>query len=267
MAIQIEVLLLKNFSLLGKAGEVTKVQSDYAKNYLIPNGIAKRIGTTEAERLRSIKKKEEREQQKNISETAGKKLFVFNNPENAYVSKRESIGRTLPFTFKIKMRNDHQETVRWKWYPTNRLNNLPAGDRYVLIQYRGKSYFATYNYLQKLRIRRCHSPLIVDGSNLGWTDGKPATDPVFYLYDYIADKSEKFFFPLIWAFDNSFRRKLTKTEKRELKEFCSWAGTTTVDYADKEIFQLAKKYGTRFIFSMDHFKEYHTEYFMRISFR
>jgi hypothetical protein len=97
--------------------------------------------------------------------------------------------------------------------------------------------------------------------------GRPAIDPIFYLYDYISDKSEKFFFPLIWAFDKSFRRKLTKTEKRELDEFCSWFGTTTVDYADKEIFKLAKIYKTHFIFSQDHFKEYHMEYFTRITFR
>ncbi len=267
MATQIEIILLKDFSLLGKAGEVATVQLDYAKNYLFPNGIAKKIKAEDVEKIIYEKKRQKREEQKKNSGTVKSSLYVFNNPDNAYVSKRNQLGRIPPLTFRIKMREDIREKISWKWYPTNRLNNLPAGDRYVIIHYRGKSYFSTYNYLQKLRLRNCHSPLIVDGSNLGWKDGKPATDPIFYLYDYIADKSEKFFFPLIWTFDKSFRRKLTKTEKRELKEFCSWSGTIIVDYADKEIFKLAKKYRTRFIFSMDHFKEYHTENFTRITFR
>lgn len=260
------VLLLKDFALLGRQGELIDIESDYAKSYLLPNGIVKQVTDKQlAKRLKEKQKKRNKMIHTSLSEQSKALLYQYADPTGT-VEKR-IMGKLPPMTFRIHFRYAETAKLSWEWYPSYRLNRLPAGYKYVILMYRGRKYLGTFHYLQQLLMRRVHSPLVIDGSNLGWVKGKPAMDPIFDLYDYIADKSDKFFFPFIWAFDKSFKRKLSKTEQKELNEFCSWSGTKIVDYADEEIFKLAKKYRTKYIFSQDHFKQYHTEYFTRITYR
>jgi hypothetical protein len=170
MATQINIILLKNFSLLGKAGDITKVRSNYAKNYLFPKGIAEKIESDTAEKLKKNRKREKREEElKKVSEFSKESLYVYNNPENAFVSKNKLMGWMPPLSFRVRLGDEHREQISWRWYPTNRLNNLPAGDRYVVIKYRGKSYFGTFNYLQKLRIRNCYCGWLQSGMDCGQT--------------------------------------------------------------------------------------------------
>jgi len=267
MSSKISVVLLKDFALLGRKGELVEIEKDYARSYLLPKGIVKQITNNDiALRLKEKEKYRKQKKDSALSEQSKALLYKYNDP--AAGNEGSSIlGRLPPMSFKVHFRHAEAERMGWEWYPSHRLNRLPAGYKFVILLYKGRRYLGTFHYLQQLLFRRVHSPLIIDGSNLGWVKGRPAMDPIFDLYDYIADKSEKFFFPFIWAFDKSFRRKLTKTERRELSEFCTWSGTKIVDYADEEIFKLAKKHHTKYIFSQDHFRQYHTEYFTRITYR
>jgi len=267
MSSKISVLLLKDFALLGRKGELVDIESDYARSYLLPNGIVKQIKDKQLiERLKEKQQVQKKRGQSSLSEQSKALLYKYNDP-TATAESHSILGKLPPMSFRIHFRHEKIEQMAWEWYPSHRLNRLPAGYKYVILIYKGRKYLGTFHYLQQLLMRRIHSPLIIDGSNLGWVKGKPAMDPIFDLYDYIADKSDKFFFPFIWAFDKSFRRKLSKTERRELTEFCTWSGTKIVDYADEEIFKLAKKFHTRYIFSQDHFRQYHTENFTRITYR
>lgn len=267
MATRMNVVLLKDFALLGKKGEFVEIESDYAKSYLLPEGIAKQMNDMSMiELLKEKQKLRQKERQQTLSEASKALLYQYNDPVAA-MENHPIIGKLPPMNFSVHFLHDQKHQMNWEWYPTHRLNKLPAGYKFVVLQYKGSRYLGTFLYLRQLMIKKVHSPLIVDGSNLGWVNGKPAMDPIFDLYEYIANKSEKFFFPFIWAFDKSFKRKLSKTESRELSEFCSWAGTKIVDYADVEIFKLAKKYRTKYIFSQDHFKQYHTDFFTRITYR
>ncbi|MFW6263815.1 MAG: hypothetical protein ACOC34_07275 [Thermotogota bacterium] len=267
MSTKMCVILLKDFALLGRKGELVEIERNYAHSYLLPEGIVKQItDRSVAKRLKEKQKDQHRKEQSTLSEQAKARLYRYNEPA-ATNEGCSIIGKLPPMTFRVHFNHSHMEKIAWEWYPSHRLNRLPAGYKYVILRYKGQKYLATFHFLQQLLLRRIHSPLIIDGSNLGWVKGRPAMDPIFDLYEYIADKSEKFFFPFIWAFDKSFRRKLSKTERRELNEFCTWSGTRIVDYADEEIFKLAKRYHTRYIFSQDHFRQYHTEYFTRISYR
>ena len=267
MSSKICVVLLKDFALLGRKGELLEIESDYARSYLLPKGIVKQVTDKNTViRLKEKIKDQKKEKQTSLSETSKALLYKYNDPSAG--SERQSVlGKLPPMKFRVHFKNSHTEKMSWEWYPAYKLNRLPAGYRFVSLTHKGRQYLGTFHYLQQLLIRRVHSPLIIDGSNLGWVKGKPAMDPIFDLYEYIADKSEKFFFPFIWAFDKSFKRKLPKTERRELTEFCAWSGTKVVDYADEEIFKLAKRYHTKYIFSQDHFKQYHTEYYTRITYR
>lgn len=261
------VILLRDFALLGKKGDFVEIESDYANSYLIPEGIVKQI--TDKSMIMELKEKQklrQKERQQALSEDSKALLYQYNDPA-AVLENHPIMGKLPPMDFSVHLRHAQKQQMSWEWYPPHRLNRLPAGYKFVILQYKGTRYLGTFHYLQQLMIRKVHSPLIIDGSNLGWVKGKPAMDPIFDLYEYISDKSEKFFFPFFWAFDKSFKRKLSKTEGRELSEFCSWGGTKIVDYADVEIFKLAKKHRTKYIFSQDHFKQYHTEFFTRITYR
>jgi len=269
---KINVVLLKDFAVLGSEGDLASVNKGYAKRYLIPKGIVKIITEEEKEAIAKEKNiRKQKEEKAFLAENSSRfkavnALYVYNTSAKEG-NKLPYIGHIPPMRFKIKSGRDRQETVAWKWYPTNRLANLPGDQRFVVVKYKKERFFCTFQYLKAMRMRRVSAPMIVDGSNLGWYSGQPSMDPIFYLYQYIAEESEQFFFPLIWAFDKSFKRKLTKTEKREFNEFKNWSGVRVVDYADTMIFKLAKRFNTKYIFSNDHFKEYHTEHFVRISFR
>lgn len=263
----IKIILLKDFALLGYKGEIVQVQEEYAHSYLFPNGVA-----TDTQDKKMVYELQEELEHKNkakeyaLSREAKEALYRYNAPSNG-MGYKISLGKLPPMSFKVYFMNGRSEKIRWEWYPPHRLSKLPADYKFVLLFFKGRRYLATLHYLQTLTMRKVRSALIVDGSNLGWTQGRPSMDPIFDLYEYISNKSEKFFFPIIWAFDRSFKRKLTKTEKKELAEFCSWSGTKVVDYADEEIFRMAKVYNTGYIFSQDHFNQYHTENYTRISYR
>jgi len=267
MSQKINVVLLKDFALLGRKGELIEIESDYARSYLLPKGIVKQI--TDKNTANRLKKKQSNRNsviQPSLSEQSKALLYTYNDPA-ASSDGRPILGKLPPMTFCVHFKHSQTRKMSWEWYPSYRLNRLPAGYKFVILNYKGHKYLATFHYLRQLLIRKVHSALIIDGSNLGWVQGKPAMDPIFDLYEYIADKSDKFFFPFIWTFDKSFKRKLSKTESRELSEFCAWSGTKIVDYADEEIFKQAKRFHTKYIFSQDHFKQYHTEYFTRITYR
>ncbi len=267
MSSKISVVLLKDFALRGMKRDLIYNDKDYANSYLLPQGIVKHI--KDKQLIKHLKEKQQvqkRREQSGLSEHSKALLYKYNDP--AVITEGNPIlGKLPPMSFRVHFKNTDGGRMSWEWYPSHRLNRLPAGYKYVILLYKGRKYLGTFHYLQQLLMRKVHSPLIIDGSNLGWVKGRPAMDTIFDLYDYIADKSEKFFFPFVWAFDKSFKRKLSKTEKRELNEFCNWSGTIIVDYADEEIFKLAKRYHTRYIFSQDHFRQYHTEYFTRITYR
>jgi len=267
MSSTISVVLLKDFALLGRKGELVRVEKDYVHSYLLPHGIVKEI--TDQQVAKQIKEKQKARRTKipkSMSEQSKALLYQYNDP-TVITEGNPILGRLPPMNFYAYFRHSQREKMAWEWYPSHRLNRLPAGYKFVILIHKRRRYLGTFHYLQQFLMRRIHSALIIDGSNLGWVKGKPAMDPIFDLYDYIADKSEKFFFPFVWAFDQSFKRKLSKTEKRELSEFCTWTGAKIVDYADEEIFKLAKRYHTKYIFSQDHFKQYHTEHFIRITYR
>jgi len=263
----IKIILLKDFALLGYKGEIVQVPQEYAHSYLFPSGVAADIQDSETvNELQEEFARENKLKDQKLSTEAKESLYRYNSPIDNTRDKRP-LGKLPPMNFRVHFMNGTSEKMRWEWYPPHRLGRLPAGYKFVLLSFRGRRYLATFHYLQTLSLRKVHSALIVDGSNLGWSQGRPSMDPIFDLYEYICDKSEKFFFPFIWAFDRSFKRKLTKTEKKELVEFCSWSGTKIVDYADEEIFRMAKVYNTNYIFSQDHFNQYHTENYTRISYR
>jgi len=258
MSSNVKVFLLRNFGVLGKKGKVVEVNGKYAKDFLYPNKIAREASVKDTDDTNYLKEKRKDER---IS------IERYLTRETMQKGKRAYTGKIPEFNNFFKNAEGEKEKITWSWYPTNRLNLLPYGPRYVKIKYKKQEYTGTFVYLNSLLRRRVKASIIVDGSNLGWYNGYPSLDPIFSLYNYLARDSDQFFFPVIWVFDNSFRRKLTSGEKVSYDEFKSSDGVKTVNYADKEIFQMAKKYDTRYLFSNDHFKEYHMKGFVRISMR
>ncbi|HPE67736.1 MAG TPA: bL9 family ribosomal protein [Thermotogota bacterium] len=258
MSSHVSIYLLKDFPVLGKKGNVVRVPRKYANHFLVPRKIARKIepGNTPPPPL-------------------PQELPAGRTPQQVLPSRKKSRDVSAsfptqlpPVSFPVSFRHGgEKEWVRWEWYPAHRLAYLPGGGRFVLIRFRKKTYFATFSYLQALVRRKIRAPLIVDGSNTGWVNGFPSLDPIFLVYDYIARDSEQFFFPLVWVFDTSFRRKLCPSERNTLDEFSRWWGVRVVGYADRMIFQMAREYGTRFLFSDDRFQEFFTEDYTRISFR
>lgn len=63
-----EVILLKDFELLGDEGTKVNVKDGYARNYLIPNGIACPSTLSNLKHLEEIKKQKSRKVQKELQE-------------------------------------------------------------------------------------------------------------------------------------------------------------------------------------------------------
>ncbi len=265
MSTSIKIYLLKDFSILGENGSIVEVDLKYARNYLFPKKIAREATLSdivEKKRSISIGKKENK-----LTLKGRGNLDKYLKNHSLSDTRGRFIEKVPDFSNFFRNHESSREKFSWRWYEANRLSLLPYGPKYVTIKYRKNEYLATYTYLKALISRKTKSPIIVDGSNLGWYNGYPSLDSVFSLFGYLAVESNQFFFPIIWVFDNSFRRKLTEGEKRSFDEFKRWSGVKIVDYADKEIFRLAKIFGTKYLFSNDHFKEYHTDGFVRISMR
>jgi len=59
-----KIILRKDFETLGIAGEIKEVKAGYARNYLIPNGIAKAATTSNIKDFAEIRKQQSRKIQK-----------------------------------------------------------------------------------------------------------------------------------------------------------------------------------------------------------
>ncbi|MBU3964623.1 50S ribosomal protein L9 [Patescibacteria group bacterium] len=64
-----KVILLKDIENLGKKYEVKSIKNGYARNFLIPNGLAKLATSSAITELKEIKKKEELLAEKHLIET------------------------------------------------------------------------------------------------------------------------------------------------------------------------------------------------------
>ena len=51
---QVEVLLMDNVKKLGKSGQIVKVAPGYARNYLIPQGLASEVTEAAKRRLKKL---------------------------------------------------------------------------------------------------------------------------------------------------------------------------------------------------------------------
>lgn len=79
-----KVVLLKEVQKLGKEGDVLEVKNGFARNYLIPKGMALKAIEQNFKRLEELKKKKVK-----LLEAKNKKLFVLK-------AKIESISVTIP---------------------------------------------------------------------------------------------------------------------------------------------------------------------------
>jgi len=61
-----KIILKKDFELLGIAGEIKEVKSGYARNYLIPRGIATVATSSKIKEFEEVKKQKSRKVQKEI---------------------------------------------------------------------------------------------------------------------------------------------------------------------------------------------------------
>ncbi|MBM4157724.1 MAG: 50S ribosomal protein L9 [Ignavibacteria bacterium] len=68
-----KIILIKDFELLGNEGDIKDVKSGYARNYLIPNGIALAATPSNIKSYQEVKKQKSRKIQKEI-ESAKKTL-------------------------------------------------------------------------------------------------------------------------------------------------------------------------------------------------
>ncbi len=89
----IELLLLNDVETLGKAGDLVRVAPGYARNYLIPQGIAEPV--TEAARRRLAKLQAEREKVRKELLAAANKLADALKEAKVTVSARVSEGDAL----------------------------------------------------------------------------------------------------------------------------------------------------------------------------
>lgn len=89
----IELLLLNDVASLGKAGDLIHVAPGYARNYLIPQGIAEPV--TEAARRRLAKLQAEREKVRKDLLAAANKLAASLKDAKVTLSARVIEGETL----------------------------------------------------------------------------------------------------------------------------------------------------------------------------
>lgn len=262
MAAKVWVQLLKDYHVVGRKGQIVEVERGFAEGYLIPNRIGKKTYASRQNRP------------SHHLDTPPQAPVVFNHAE-LYPKKRplpyellQKMQRLPPSQFAVFFSGEQKrEKVRWEWVEPRKLNLYPPGERFLWIWYRRRKYLASLTYLKALKSRKIRNALIVDGSNVGWTYGYASIEPLFSIFSYIAQDSEQFFFPLVWVFDRSFRRKLTRADRSVFDEFTYGTDSRIVDYADKEIFGLTKEYETPFVFSDDRFGEYYTRNIVRIGFR
>jgi large subunit ribosomal protein L9 len=76
MAIQIKVLLKSNVPSLGSGGEVVRVRPGYARNFLLPRGLAVPATAGNLARVEELKKKaaEEAQRERELATSAAQKL-------------------------------------------------------------------------------------------------------------------------------------------------------------------------------------------------
>ena len=89
----IELLLLNDVESLGKAGDLIQVKPGYARNFLIPQGIAEPV--TEAARRRLAKLQAEREKVRKDLLAAANKLAASLKDAKVTISARVIEGETL----------------------------------------------------------------------------------------------------------------------------------------------------------------------------
>lgn len=89
----IELLLLNDVASLGKAGDLIQVKPGYARNFLIPQGIAEPV--TEAARRRLAKLQAEREKFRKDLLAAANKLAASLKDAKVTISARVIEGETL----------------------------------------------------------------------------------------------------------------------------------------------------------------------------
>lgn len=89
----IELLLLNDVASLGKAGDLIQVKPGYARNFLIPQGIAEPV--TEAARRRLAKLQAEREKVRKDLLDAANKLAASLKDAKVTISARVIEGETL----------------------------------------------------------------------------------------------------------------------------------------------------------------------------
>ena len=89
----IELLLLNDVASLGKAGDLIQVKPGYARNFLIPQGIAEPV--TEAARRRLAKLQAEREKVRKDLLAAANKLAASLKDAKVTISARVIEGETL----------------------------------------------------------------------------------------------------------------------------------------------------------------------------
>jgi hypothetical protein len=255
MSARVSIFMLKDFPVIGKKGTVHAVSKKYAQEYLLPKKIAKIVpqGTTPEV------------QQNQISHQFCRSHLVIDKKKESYSFLKKDLRLPRSQFFLKNPQYMPIQSISWEWIDPRRLRFLPRGEIYVKIAYAREEYLGTYDYLKSLSVRCVKNSLVIDGSNIGWSSGFPSIRSVFDAYDYIAKRSEQFFFPLYWVFDRSFRKQLRWGEQKIFDEFCRYSGVRTVDYADREIFETAKKKKTPYIFSNDRFKEFFVDDYIRIN--
>src|SRR6056297_2593354 len=103
MSTKLSVILLKDFALLGKKGELIEIEKEYAQSYLLPKGIVKQI--TDRQTVNSLKNKQKerhRQAQKKLSESAKALLYQYNDP-TARSDTRSVSGKMPPMSLRINL--------------------------------------------------------------------------------------------------------------------------------------------------------------------